>query len=371
MFSYRSIIAIFLTPIFLLPLALHFSMHSFANSPFRLPVISGATVTVTQGNSQGDHIAANGSEYAFDFIVGQENFVITAAQGGTVVGVNDSSTIQCGGLNQEIAPQTILLKHCWAYANFVLIADDDGKTASLYMHLLPYSSQTHMPKVSVGEHVNQGDPIGLAGTTGWSTGVHLHFQVESLPSSSVQQSGSTTGWWWTNSLPISFSNPEILMKRQNGIPETGDVFMVSTSFPSPSQTVTTPEPKLDFTPFVGTWYAHAQTMVIYTNGTAIYTGRVFTWCTDDPRPPCDTNNGAIIGGLNARITFTNISGTTASGTITGGTGDRDIHNNIWPVGSALSVTLNTDDTLQVSDGSLLCGPIAIQHNANEGCNSGA
>lgn len=371
MFSSKSATVVILASFLLLTSDFHFSSPAAPDSPFRLPLKPGVTVVVTQGNNEGDHKAANGSEYAFDFAVGRQNFIITAAQAGTVIGVNDSSNIQCGDLDVEIAPspKPTPLKHCWTYANFVLIANDDGKTAALYMHLLAYSSQAQMPKVTTGEHVNQGDPIGLAGTTGWSTGVHLHFQVESLPSSVAQQTHQPAGWWWTNSLPVTFSNPEVLAKRQNGIPKTNDVFTVSSS--SPSGIVTPPTRTLDFTPFVGTWYAHAQAMVIKADGTATYSGRVFVWCSDDPRPPCDTDNGAIVGGLNTQITFTNIIGNMASGTITGGTGDRDIHNTLLPVGTAISVTLNANDTLQVSDGSLLCGPTAIQNNADPGCNSGA
>jgi virginiamycin B lyase len=215
-----------------------------SSSAFRLPVLPGVTVTVTQGNNQGDHIAMNGSEYAFDLKVGQQNFVIAAAQAGTVIGVNDSSTVQCSGFNTESTPESKPLKDCWAYANFVLIADDDGTTAALYVHLLPYANNASMPKVTLREHVNQGEPIGLAGTTGYSSGVHLHFQVEILPSAAAQQSQQPLGWWWTNSRPISFSNPEIIAKdaclhiASNGVPQTGQCFVVSklTGAPSPTPT---------------------------------------------------------------------------------------------------------------------------------------
>src|SRR5437660_241167 len=125
MFSHRPAIAVFLLSILLFTGSLHFSLPSAPTSPFRLPVMPGVKVTVTQGNKQGDHIAAYGSQYAFDFAVGQTNFVVAAAQGGTIIGLTDSSNIQCNGLDSEIFPEVKPLKHCWAYANFVLIADDD------------------------------------------------------------------------------------------------------------------------------------------------------------------------------------------------------------------------------------------------------
>ncbi len=55
------------------------------------------------------------------------------------------------------------------YGNYIVIDHGDGK-ATLYGHL----KQT---EVKVGEEVNAGDRIGLIGSTGTSTGPHLHFEV--------------------------------------------------------------------------------------------------------------------------------------------------------------------------------------------------
>ncbi len=47
----------------------------------------------------------------------------------------------------------------------------NGKNMTLvYNHLSSYAAST-------GEHVRRGEAIGYAGTTGWSTGCHLHFTV--------------------------------------------------------------------------------------------------------------------------------------------------------------------------------------------------
>ena len=47
----------------------------------------------------------------------------------------------------------------------------NGKNMTVvYNHLSSY-------KVGTGAHVRRGETIGLAGTTGWSTGCHLHFTV--------------------------------------------------------------------------------------------------------------------------------------------------------------------------------------------------
>lgn len=56
------------------------------------------------------------------------------------------------------------------YGNYVKIKHDNG-IETLYAHMI------RKPSVSVGEKVNAGDIIGNVGTTGNSTGPHLHLEV--------------------------------------------------------------------------------------------------------------------------------------------------------------------------------------------------
>ena len=68
-----------------------------------------------------------------------------------------------------------------SYGNYVTIAHSDG-TRSLYAHM---SSRA----VSAGSTVSAGQVIGYVGSTGSSTGNHLHFEI------------------WTNSSSSSCVNP--------------------------------------------------------------------------------------------------------------------------------------------------------------------
>ncbi len=55
------------------------------------------------------------------------------------------------------------------YGNYVVIKHSNG-TQTLYAHL-------NSTSVSAGDSVNQGEVIGTMGSTGKSTGVHLHFEI--------------------------------------------------------------------------------------------------------------------------------------------------------------------------------------------------
>ena len=67
------------------------------------------------------------------------------------------------------AGTVIVSQYSSSYGNYVVISHGSGNT-TLYAHM---SSRS----VSVGQTVAQGDVIGITGSTGISSGPHLHFEI--------------------------------------------------------------------------------------------------------------------------------------------------------------------------------------------------
>lgn len=87
--------------------------------------------------------------------------------GGSAVGksINGAPIVAAG------AGRVIFAGYRGGYGNTVIIDHGNGVT-TLYAH-----QQTGGIKVSVGQHVEKRDRIGTVGSTGNSTGPHLHFEV--------------------------------------------------------------------------------------------------------------------------------------------------------------------------------------------------
>lgn len=129
------------------------------NTFYKLP-FSGGTPTwwLSQGND-GDFTHNGGQRYAFDFAAG-EGTTVRAARGGEVtvaIGDNILSSYYYG--NCDICG-----------ANMVTIRHQDGLVTEYYHFMFGGVSVTE------GQFVERGQIIGYVGSTGYSTGPHVHFQ---------------------------------------------------------------------------------------------------------------------------------------------------------------------------------------------------
>lgn len=97
--------------------------------------------------------------YRMHPILGYERF-----HAGVDIGAKDGDTIIAsdGGT-------VAVAEYSDSYGNYVLINHGNGYT-TLYAHM---SSMA----VEAGQAVAQGDTLGYVGSTGWSTGPHLHFEI--------------------------------------------------------------------------------------------------------------------------------------------------------------------------------------------------
>lgn len=153
---------------------------------YKLPWKPGITMKLTQDCNDSccnDHVNDDG--YAWDFANGTA-FTVVAARGGTVTHLKINSTSGCGSSS------------CVNQANLIVIDHGDG-TQATYLHL---GGMTLASGVTCGGSVSQGQDLAKAGTTGWSTGVHLHFQVSKVhPGAPTCECGSAGTGCSASSVP--------------------------------------------------------------------------------------------------------------------------------------------------------------------------
>jgi hypothetical protein len=136
------------------------------NSYYRLPWTFGQSWIVGQGAYQVGGLTHQ-YDAAYDFNEPNQpaNQPILAARGGTVTFVRES------GFRNDIP--NVVDADDGAPPNVVTIRHQDGSLGKY----------VHMPQLGVsveeGDYVQRGEQIGIVGNTGYSTGPHLHFEVDS------------------------------------------------------------------------------------------------------------------------------------------------------------------------------------------------
>ena len=120
------------------------------------PVLGNYSISSPYGSRKG------GYHYGIDIATGGKANAVVATAAGTVVRVaNSCGHVSCG----------YKCEHYSTYGNLVAIRHSDGK-CSYYGHL-----QRNSITVKVGENVSAGQQIANVGSSGYSTGYHLHFEI--------------------------------------------------------------------------------------------------------------------------------------------------------------------------------------------------
>lgn len=138
------------------------SVGSYSTDDFRWPLDRQFKLITTRFEYDP---ARSGNHYGLDIGnagIGGAN--VYAAQSGEVI----YAKVNCyDNYGRPIGQKDY---HGSGYGNYIII-DHGGGIATLYAHLNPTLL------VAEGQFVNRGDVIGYVGSTGWSTGFHLHFET--------------------------------------------------------------------------------------------------------------------------------------------------------------------------------------------------
>ena len=156
------------------------------NYLYKTPFLSGLPRKITQGfNGKFSHNKPP-NNYAVDIALPVGTY-ITAARSGTVIDVKDD--YHMGGQTAYFLDK----------ANRVMVLHSDGSYA-LYGHILLGTA-----RVKVGDEVKEGDTLAMSGSSGFSTGPHLHFII-------YKNSG-----FKTESIPFNFEANGKAVKPERGV----------------------------------------------------------------------------------------------------------------------------------------------------------
>ncbi len=161
-----------------------------AAEDFRLPFSCGSRYRVTQGN-HGDVSHMGRTAYAFDFGMSLNTPMLAMRAG--VVRHTRAATGPGDNCYNGGGPE------CRDFANYVVLEHNDG-TGTAYVHL-------NRVDVQVGQRVNQGEQVGLSGSTGYSTGPHAHIERQQLCANRFCQS-----------IELRFADVDV----HGGIPQDGE-----------------------------------------------------------------------------------------------------------------------------------------------------
>lgn len=129
-----------------------------ADQRYQFPVNTLSCTHISQGfNGRFSHSKEH-SRYAVDIAM-NVGTPIVAARAGVVVGVKDD--YHMGGVNEYFLDK----------GNYVIVMHEDGSFAS-YFHILLGTAA-----VKAGDDVNLGQVLAKSGSSGFSSGPHLHFVV--------------------------------------------------------------------------------------------------------------------------------------------------------------------------------------------------
>jgi hypothetical protein len=149
---------------------------------FLLPWEFGRTVYLSRSLAHDGDITSGTAHYSFDFYIPQTMFNIHAAKAGTV------------WLYKDTVPNN---DH--SDVNYLVL--QDAQNPSLYQLYLHLAQDSIPPGLKlIGAPIAQGQFIGVADNTGYSTGHHLHFQLQEAP----HWSG-----YWGQSVDITFMDVDI------------------------------------------------------------------------------------------------------------------------------------------------------------------